>query len=118
MEYDNNNVFAKILRKEIPTKFIYEDDYAVAFDDIAPSAPIHVLVIPKVKRVSFDDFIKHESVETVGNFFKAVRKVVDLLPLSNGYKVATNIGKDGGQTVFHYHVHIIGGHDVDNVIPG
>lgn len=118
MEYDPNNVFAKILRKELPCDVVYEDNYALAFHDINPVAPIHVLVIPKAPRISFDDFCANENTETIGNYYKAVRKTIDLLDLKNGYRVSTNIGREGGQVVYHFHTHIIGGKPLKNIIPG
>lgn len=110
MEYDSNNVFAKIIRKEIPANVIYEDDYAMAFKDINPKAPVHVLVISKAMVVNFQDFITHSSDEEIAGYMRAVSKVVSLLDLpANGWRLVFNSGKNGGQEVPHLHAHILGG---------
>jgi diadenosine tetraphosphate (Ap4A) HIT family hydrolase len=108
--YDDNNVFAKILRGEIPCKKVYEDDRTLAFHDINPQAPVHVLVIPKGKYVSFDDFSAKASPDEIAAFVRAVGTVARQLGLDNpGYRILSNIGGDGGQEVPHLHVHIFGG---------
>ncbi|MBN9542353.1 MAG: HIT domain-containing protein [Alphaproteobacteria bacterium] len=117
MLYDPNNVFAKILRKELPCKKVYEDDYVLSFYTLEPKAPVHVLVIPKVEAVSFHEFCAGNDPEYIGNFFKSVRKTVDMLDLPNGYRIVANTGKDSGQTVFHFHVHIIGGKILGDEMP-
>ena len=110
MAYDSNNVFALILRGEIPTNKIYEDDYCIAFPDLHPKAPTHVLVIPKGAYTDFSDFSAHASAEEVAGFFKAVGNVAKQLGLpEKGYRLVMNIGRDGGQEVPHLHVHILGG---------
>ncbi|MXP64717.1 histidine triad nucleotide-binding protein [Roseomonas sp. M0104] len=108
--YDPGNVFARILRSEIPAKRIYEDEHALAFHDIAPKAPVHVLVIPKGEYVSVADFSAQAGAEAVAGFWRAVGEVARQLGLEGpGYRVLTNMGPDGGQEVPHFHVHIFGG---------
>lgn len=117
MSYDTNNVFAKILRGEIPCNKVYEDDYALAFHDIAPQAPVHVLVIPKGEYVSFADFSTQAPAEEITGFYRAVQNVVKTLGLSApGYRVLSNVGKDAHQEVMHYHLHIFAGCDLGRMI--
>lgn len=117
MNYDKNNIFARILRKEIPANVIYEDDYALAFHDINPQAPIHVLVIPKGEYVSFYDFSEQASPEEILGFYKATHKVIDSLGLKDqGFRVLSNHGLNGGQEVPHYHLHIFGGRKLGRMI--
>ena len=118
MGYDKNNIFAKILRKEIPADVLYEDDYALAFQDINPKAPVHILVIPKGEYISYFDFIEKASPELVVNFNKAVRQVIEENNLQkDGFRILSNHGSDGGQEVPHYHVHIFGGRPLGRMIP-
>lgn len=110
MAYDSNNIFAKILRGEIPCDKVYEDDWALAFNDIAPAAPVHVLVIPKGAYVSMDDFTANGSAEEIAGFYRAVGKIARDLDLAQpGYRTLNNTGSHGGQEVAHFHVHIFGG---------
>jgi diadenosine tetraphosphate (Ap4A) HIT family hydrolase len=110
MAYDRNNVFAKILCGEIPCKRVYEDDYALAFHDINPLAPLHVLVVPKGEYGSMDDFSRDAPTEMIAGFFRAVGKVARELGLAeNGYRFLANTGAHGHQEVAHFHVHIFGG---------
>lgn len=110
MEYDKNNIFARILRKEIPANVVYEDDYALAFHDVNPKAPIHVLVIPKGEYISFFDFSEKAPPEVVHGFTKAIHHVVKSLDVQKeGFRLLMNHGLYAGQEVFHYHVHIFGG---------
>lgn len=110
MAYDPENVFAKILRGEIPCTRVYEDDHALAFEDINPQAPVHVLVIPKGAYVSMDDFSAAASDAEIAGFFRAVGAVARGLELANpGYRILANHGDDGMQEVPHFHVHIFGG---------
>ena len=111
MVYDPANIFAKILRGEIPTQALYEDDHSLAFHDIRPQAPVHVLVIPKGPYVSMDDFTANATVEEIAGFFRAVGHVArDVLGLADdGYRVLANCGANGHQEVPHLHVHIFGG---------
>ncbi len=108
--YDEGNIFARILRGEIPAKTVHEDEFALAFHDIAPQAPVHVLVIPKGGYVSVADFSAKASPAEVAGFWHAVALVAQKLGLEgSGYRVLTNMGEDGGQEVPHFHVHIFGG---------
>ena len=119
MKYDENNIFAKILRKEIPCKKIYEDDYVLSFYDINPQKKIHALVIPKGEYIDLDDFLKNGKEKEITEFFKAVSHVAKLLKVSNiegGYRTLTNIGKNGGQEVPHLHFHIFGGEKVGKMV--
>lgn len=110
MAYDDENVFAKILRGEIPCTRVYEDDYALAFEDINPQAPIHVLVIPKGPYMSMDDFSEGATDAEITGFFRAVGIVAKQLNLSApGYRILANHGSDGMQEVPHFHVHLFGG---------
>ena len=117
-KYDKENPFAKIIRKEIPTDIVYEDDVCLAFNDISPAAPIHVLVVPKGEYISFHDFAQKAGEQEVSAFFRSVRKIADDLGLDdNGYRVIFNHGADASQTVFHFHVHIIGGRALGGLVP-
>lgn len=110
MEYNADNVFAKILRRELPAEIIYEDEYALAFTDINPKAPIHVLVISKAMVVDYMDFIEHSPDNEVAGFMRAIVKVVHHLNLEkNGYRLVFNSGPDSGQEVPHLHAHILAG---------
>jgi histidine triad (HIT) family protein len=110
MAYDRHNIFAKILRGEIPCKRVYEDEHALAFHDINPLAPVHVLVIPKGEYVSMDDFTSTAPAETVAGYFRAVGEVARELGLAaSGYRFLANTGAHGHQEVPHFHVHIFGG---------
>ncbi len=107
--YDRNNIFARILRGQSPCTKVYEDDYAFAFNDIHPRAPVHVLVVPKGEYVSIVDFTEKAPAEAIVGFWRAVVKIARELGVEHGYRVASNHGPDGGQLVFHFHVHIVGG---------
>ncbi len=108
--YDKTNIFAKILRGEIPCKKVYEDEFALAFHDIAPVAPVHVLVIPKGDYVSFDDFSRSAPASFMQGYFAAIQKIaVELGVDKTGYRLITNHGADASQTVHHFHMHILGG---------
>ena len=108
--YDDTNVFAKILSGELPAKKVYEDDWALAFHDINPLAPVHILVIPKGPYVSWDDFSEKASDEEVAGFVRAVGKVArDQQLVVQGYRLLANTVKRAGQEVPHLHVHIFGG---------
>jgi histidine triad (HIT) family protein len=110
MSYDPHNVFAQILRAELPCERVYEDEFVLAFKDLHPKAPTHVLVIPKGPYVSFIDFTVRASLEEVTNFFSAVAKITENLRLTDsGYRLVTNSGPDSGQEVPHFHMHILGG---------
>jgi histidine triad (HIT) family protein len=109
-EYDDGNIFARILRGEIPSKRIFEDQWAIAFHDIAPQAPVHVLVIPRGRYVSLADFSARASEAEIAGLWRAVGAVAKDLGLeASGYRVLANAGEDAGQEVPHFHVHIFGG---------
>src|SRR5947209_4437749 len=108
--YDDSNIFARILRGEIPARKVYEDDWALAFHDIAPQAPVHVLVIPKGGYISLADFTAGASDAEIAGFFRAVGTVARQLDLeAPGYRVLANMGEAAGQEVPHFHVHLFGG---------
>lgn len=110
LPYDDSNIFAKILRGEIPNKTVYEDDHALAFHDIAPQAPIHILVIPKGRYVSWDDFTARATDAEIAGYIRAVGHVArDAGLVEPGYRLLANTGPDGGQEVPHLHVHVFGG---------
>ncbi|MGJ0237702.1 histidine triad nucleotide-binding protein [uncultured Novosphingobium sp.] len=117
LPYDNENIFAKILRGEIPCNKVYEDDYALAFHDIRPQAPVHVLVIPKMPFVSWDDFTQKADDAQIAGFTRAVGAVTRQLELDEpGYRLMVNMGGHGHQEVPHLHVHIFGGRQFYHMI--
>ncbi len=108
--YDNNNIFARILRGEIQVKPIVENAHAMAFDDINPKAPIHKLVIPKGAYTTMDELVARGTPDEIVDFWKAVADVIVLTGVDKtGYRLVSNNGADGGQEVPHVHVHILGG---------
>jgi len=108
--YDETNVFARILRGEIPCSKVYEDDHAFAFHDINPQAPTHILVVPKGAYVSWDDFSERASDAEIAGFVRAVGRIArDEGLVAPGYRLLANVGPDSGQEVAHLHVHIFGG---------
>jgi len=110
LPYDDQNIFAKILRGEIPNRTVYEDDFALAFHDINPQAPTHVLVIPKGAYVCWDDFAAKASDAEIAGFVRAVGKVArDLGLVAPGYRLLANTGTDSHQEVPHLHVHLFAG---------
>ena len=110
MAYDDNNIFAKILRGEIPCNKVYEDAFALAFHDINPQAPVHVLVIPKGPYVSMADFTKDAPDDLIVGFMRAVGKTAETLGLVEaGYRALANAGDNAHQEVPHLHIHIFGG---------
>lgn len=110
LPYDDQNIFARILRDEIPSRRVYEDDYALAFHDIAPWAPTHILVIPKGKYVSWDDFTARASDAEITGLIRAVGKVArDQGLVEPGYRLLANTGLDSHAEVPHLHVHILAG---------
>jgi histidine triad (HIT) family protein len=117
--YDDQNIFARILRGEIPCKKVYEDAHAFAFHDIAPQAPIHVLVIPKGPYCSFADFSATAGDAEIAGFFRAVGKIAKDLGLETpGYRLLANMGEHSGQEVPHFHVHLFAGRPLGRMIPG
>ena len=110
MAYDENNIFAKILRGDIPCKKVYEDEFALAFHDISPAAPVHVLVIPKGPYVSIVDFGANAAPAEISGFYRALAHVARALDLpEDGFRAIANTGLNGGQEVPHFHVHLLGG---------
>ena len=108
--YDDNNIFAKILRGEIPSTKVYEDEFAYAFPDLHPAAPTHILVIPKGRYVSWDDFSARASDAEIAGFVRAVGKVArEAGAVAPGYRLLANTGPDSHQEVPHLHVHIFAG---------
>ena len=120
MSYDNNNIFAKILRNEIPCNKIYEDDFVLSFHDINPQKKIHALVIPKGKYVDLDDFIQNASPEQMVGLLKGINIVAKKLNISvdtgKGYRALVNISEDGGQEVPHLHFHLFGGEKIGKMV--
>lgn len=110
MTYDSNNIFAKIIRKEIPAQIIYEDDAVLAFNDISKAAPTHILVIPKGQYINFDDFVKNAKNDEISNFFQKVSEIAEKSGAKDqGFRLISNIGSDAHQTVEHFHIHILAG---------
>jgi diadenosine tetraphosphate (Ap4A) HIT family hydrolase len=119
MTYDPTNIFAKILRGEIPCKKVYEDEFSLAFYDINPLAPTHVLVIPKGPYCDQDAFSSQASEQEIVGLIRAIGKVAELTGLSNeGYRLISNCGVNGGQEVPHYHIHLLGGGKIGRMICG
>ena len=121
MTYDKNNIFAKILRGEIPCKKIYEDEYVLAFHDINPQKKIHALVIPKGAYINLDDFSSKASEKEIVNLIKGIGIVANKLGLSEvakggGYSSLVNVGENGGQEVPHLHFHIFGGEKIGKMV--
>ena len=115
--YDDQNVFAKILRGELPCSKVYEDEWALAFNDIRPQAPVHVLVIPKNPYVSWDDFTATAPAEEIAGFMRSVGEVTRQLGLDRpGYRLMVNMGGHGHQEVPHLHLHIFGGRQFFHMI--
>lgn len=110
MNYDPNNIFAKIIRGEIPSKKIYEDEMLLAFHDISKAAPTHALVVPKGEYKNFPDFVSKASKDEIVHFFKKSAEVAALLGADeSGYRLISNIGSNAHQTVPHFHLHILAG---------
>lgn len=105
---ETDTIFSKIIRREIPADILYEDDLCLAFRDIAPQAPVHVLVIPKQPIAKLAD-AESKDHALMGHLLLTVKRVADQLGLEQGYRVVINTGEDGGQTVYHLHLHLLGG---------
>jgi diadenosine tetraphosphate (Ap4A) HIT family hydrolase len=115
--YDPNNIFARILRGEIPCKKVYEDAHVLAFHDIHPQAPVHILVIPKGAYVSFDDFSAKASADELAAFVRAAGQIArDLGVAQPGYRILANTGADGGQEVPHFHLHLFAGRRLGRMV--
>jgi diadenosine tetraphosphate (Ap4A) HIT family hydrolase len=110
MTYDPNNIFAKILRGDIPNKTVYDDEHVLAFDDVNPQMPVHCLIIPKGEYISLSDFSANASEAEIVAFHRSIAKVVEAKGLENdGYRTICNTDTHGGQEVPHFHMHILGG---------
>jgi histidine triad (HIT) family protein len=117
LPYDDANIFARILRGELPSKKVYEDEWTLAFDDIAPQAPVHILVIPKGSYVSWDDFSAQASDAEIAGFARAIGQIArDSGLVEPGYRVLYNVGLHGGQEIPHLHAHIFGGRPLGRMI--
>ena len=120
MSYDDNNIFAKILRNEIPCNKIYEDEFVLSFHDINPQKKIHALVIPKGKYVDLDDFSQKASTDEMVGLLKGINTVAKKLNISvdkgKGYRALANISEDGGQEVPHLHFHLFGGEKIGKMV--
>ena len=120
MSYDKNNIFAKILRKEIPCKKIFENEHVLSFHDINPQKKIHALVIPKGEYIDLDDFNARASDQAIVALSKAISEVSKILSISTdtgkGYRALTNLSEDGGQEVPHLHFHLFGGEKVGKMV--
>ena len=118
MAYDRNNIFARILRGEIPYKKVFEDAHVLAFHDISPQSPTHVLVIPKGEYVSFDDFSEKASVEAITALVRALGQIARERGVADsGYRILANTGAAAHQEVPHFHVHLFGGRDLGGMLP-
>lgn len=115
--YDPENIFAKILRGDIPNNTVYENAHALAFHDIAPQAPVHVLVIPKGPFVSLDHFARDASAEEQVGFMAAVAEVCRLAGVDDGFRAIANTRRHGVQEVPHFHLHILGGKQLGRMLP-
>ena len=114
--YNENNIFAKILRKEIPCDKVYEDEFSLFFNDISPQAKVHVLGIPKFPCTTFSDFLKNADDQNISSFFKSIQLVISKLNIEDsGYRLITNSGEHGGQEVPHFHVHILAGEKIGSL---
>jgi histidine triad (HIT) family protein len=117
--YDKNNVFAKIIRGEIPANKIYEDEFLLAFHDISKATPIHVLVIPKGEYINFSDFVSNAKSEEISHFFKKVSEVAKTVgAVESGFRLIANSGINAHQTVPHFHIHILAGKKMGPLISG
>ncbi|MGH7060501.1 MAG: histidine triad nucleotide-binding protein [Stellaceae bacterium] len=118
MAYDRNNIFARILRGEIPCNKVLEDEHVLAFDDINPQSPTHILVIPKGEYVSLEDFSAHASEAEIAALIRALGKIArDRGLAESGYRILANSGRDARQEVPHFHVHLFGGRDLGGMLP-
>ncbi len=114
--YNKNNVFGKILRKEIPSDPVYETEEIYAFNDINPQAPVHVIIIPKKEFCSFDDFSRNSGEKMILEMVRSIAIIAEVLELKNGYRIISNIGDFGGQEVPHFHIHLLGGKKLGRII--
>ena len=113
--YDKNNIFAKILRKELPSDVVYEDERVLFINDINPRARIHILGLPKMEVLNFGNYILEADAETVKYFFSKAYDIIKKQKIEKtGFKIITNSGEDSGQEVSHFHIHILGGEKLVN----
>jgi histidine triad (HIT) family protein len=108
MSEAQDSIFTKIINREIPADIVYEDDLAIAFRDISPQAPVHILVVPKQPLAKLSDAVPEDH-RILGHLLMTVKRVADQEGLTNGYRVVINNGPEGGQTVYHLHLHLLGG---------
>ena len=119
MAYDRNNVFARILRGELPCDKVYEDEHVLAFRDIHPQAPVHIVVIPKGEYLSVDDFAESASAAEQAAFFRAIGRIAHQEGLAaSGYRILSNHGAAAHQEVPHFHLHLFGGRDLGPMLRG
>ncbi len=112
-KYEDENIFAKILKKQIPCNKVHESENTLAFNDIRPQKKVHIVVIPKGKYVNYSHFIENAKEEEILDFFKSIKEIVKNFSLEEkGYRIITNQGEHGGQEVFHFHAHILAGESV------
>lgn len=111
------SIFEKIIDKELPSKIIHEDEHCIVIEDIAPKAPIHLLVIPKKPIKKLSD-VKEEDKELLGHLMMVTKKVAEQLNVENAFNVVINNGKEAGQTVFHLHIHLLAGRNFSDIFPG
>ncbi len=114
--YNDDNIFSKIIKRQVPSEKIFEDDEVYAFKDINPQAPIHVLIIPKKKFCSLNDFCIKADDKTISHLMRSIQKVANILKLENGYRVISNIGEMGGQEVPHLHFHLLSGKPLGKLV--
>ena len=116
MDYDDDNIFAKILNNKLLTDIILENEHAIAFHDIAPQAPVHILIIPKGKFIKYDDFLNKASKDEIYYFFDLINQLVKVYDLENtGYRLISNAGKNANQEVPHLHFHLLAGQNLGNM---
>ena len=115
-KYNKNNIFAKILRKDIPSQKVFENDIVYAFKDINPQAPVHIIVIPKKEFCSLDDFSQRADNKTILGLIRSIGEIAKKLQLKDGYRVITNIGEMGGQEVPHLHLHLLSGKKLGRLV--
>ena len=117
MTYDSNNVFSKIIRGEIPSQKVFEDEKVLAFHDVSKASPTHILVVPKGEYLDFSDFVSKAKSEEIAHFFQKVNEVVKLVGAEkSGFRLISNMGADANQSVSHFHVHILAGKNLGPLI--
>ena len=117
-KYDDENIFAKIIKKEIPAKVVFEDEQILAFEDVNPAAPIHILIIPKNPYTSYADFVANADIDEVAYFFKKIKEIADMFNLGDGFRLITNNGRNASQTVEHFHFHMLAGKPLGGLLAG